>query len=143
MENLFKYIPSVKNLFILAAFVAAGVFAMKDTLLEVLKIGGSDALSLVLFFLILFVLIVLGIAGYYAIARKEIEAETEKGNRDANRKIANVEDSKNAKVTMTNTPGEATIKGSEGAEVNFKDDAPSALSDDKKKAPLVPPTTQE
>ena len=126
MENLFKHIPSVRNLFALAAFISVAiVFLLKETLLDILKIGGNDALSLVVFFLIILLVVVFGGAAYYSMMRKEVDLEKTKAELDAGRKIANVEGSKKAKATMKNTAGEANVKGSDEAEVNFEDDPPA------------------
>lgn len=127
MESLLKQLPSVKTLFMLAAFCGVIVYALKDTLVSLAMIGDNEALSLILFFLAFFFLSILGIAGFYAISKKEIDAESSRKN------IAKVSGSKKVKGKQKGEGGYIDIEDSE--EIELEQDSNENLSDsiDKKK----------
>lgn len=130
MQELLKFLPSVKTLFILAAVCAAVVFGFKDTIAGVALAGNNEALSLILAFLVFFLVAVLGVAGFYAISKKELEAEAGRTN------VARVSGSKKVSGKQTGQGGLLEVDDSE--DVDLQQDSrgpdPAGGEDDKKKA---------
>lgn len=130
MQELLKYLPSVKTLFMLAAFCALVVFGFKDTITDLALAGKNEALSLLLGFLSLLLISVLGVAGFYAISKKEIDAESKRAN------TASIKGSKKVKGRQTGKGGFIEIEDSE--EVELEQDNREQIEDEdpeaKKKA---------
>lgn len=127
MQTLLKSLPSVKTLLILAAFCGAIVFGFKEVILTTIKAGDNNSLTLVLAFLTFFVLITLGITGFYAINKTDVDAERERTN------VAKVTGSKKVKGTQRGAGGYLEVDDSE--EVELEQDNSIREAADKKKAP--------
>ncbi|MEZ4985323.1 MAG: tetratricopeptide repeat protein [Saprospiraceae bacterium] len=109
---------AIKTLMGAAVFSLIFVFLMRDTITQVA--GDADSLALVLVFLFLVVLVVLGVAGFYAIAEKEID----KGS-------VTVEDSEKVKTRLTNG-GSVVVEGSKEVETIIDNTSSSATPPEKK-----------
>lgn len=123
MQNLLRYLPSIKTLLILAGLCAIIVYGFKDVILAALEADDNGALPLILAFLIFFLIITLGIAGFYAITKTEVEATAERTN------VARVKGSKGVTGKQKGTGGYLDVEDSE--DVNLEQDN----TDNKKKAP--------
>ncbi len=127
MQEILKFLPSVKSFLILAALCAAIVFGFKDTFTELALAGKNESLSLIVGFLLLFFLFTLGITAYYAIAKKEIQAEADRSN------IATVKGSKKVKAKQKGTGGQLEVTDSEEVELE-QDSTDQDPGERKKKA---------
>ena len=120
MQELLKFLPSVKTLFILAAVCAAVVFGFKDTIAGVALADDRLYAGLIA---------VLGVAGFYAISKKELETEAGRTN------IARVSDSKQVKGRQRGAGGLMEVDKSEDVDLEQDSRDPDPADDgDKKKA---------
>ncbi|GAB4492567.1 MAG: hypothetical protein OHK0019_14750 [Saprospiraceae bacterium] len=120
MDKLFAEVLKIRNLFGVAIFSLILLYFFKDIIQALALTGDSGTLNLLLGFLFFMTIGVLGIAGYYAIAEKEIE----KGS-------VTVNHSKKVDTQMRGG-GTVTVRDSEEVKTDIDNSGTSSDSGEKK-----------
>jgi hypothetical protein len=125
MENIWKEALKIRTLAGVAVLCMFLVYTFRETIEKLALAGKSSELNLLLAFLLFALLIILGIAAFYAISKKEIDS-------DNGRPVAKVTSSEDVKGQQSGTNGKIEVDKSKRVDITQTGPDPQTPDPEKK-----------